>query len=49
MPVEIRALRLDDRAIWEELLSAYATFYKTEVPEAGRTAVWDWIFGPEEF
>lgn len=49
MTLEIRPLTQDDRALWEELFDAYAAFYKTSVPPQGKAAVWDWIFGPEEF
>lgn len=45
----IRPLAPKDRAVWEELMAAYASFYKTEVTVAGKQAVWDWIFGAEEF
>lgn len=47
--VEIRPLFPEDRAVWEELLDAYASFYKTAITPEGRQAVWDWIFGAEEF
>ena len=30
-------------------MADYAAFYATETTEAGRAAVWDWIFGPEDF
>jgi GNAT superfamily N-acetyltransferase len=47
-PVTIRPLMPEDRAVWEELMEAYAAFYKTTVTEAGKAAVWDWIFGQKE-
>lgn len=50
MPLEIRPLRPEDRATWEELFDAYAAFYKTSTTPEGKDAVWDWIFGgTEEF
>ena len=49
MTVTIRPLALDDRAQWGEMLDGYAAFYKTAVTVAGRAAVWDWIFGAEDF
>ena len=48
MPL-IRPLTPEDRAPWEELFAAYADFYKTTTTEEGRAAVWDWIFGLEDF
>ena len=49
MTIEIRPLRPEDREVWEELFDAYAAFYKTSVTVAGKAAVWDWIFGTEDF
>jgi GNAT superfamily N-acetyltransferase len=49
MPVEMRALRLEDRAVWEELFDGYAAFYKTTTSAEGKAGVWDWIFGPQDF
>lgn len=49
MPVEIRPLRREDREVWEELLDAYAAFYKTTTTAEGKAAVWNWIFGDEDF
>ena len=46
--MKIRPLEKADRAIWQELLDAYAVFYKTSVPEGGYDRVWTWIFDPEE-
>ena len=45
--MKIRPLEKTDRAIWQELLDAYAVFYKTSVPEGGYDRVWTWIFDPE--
>ena len=42
--VKIRPVTLSDRARWEELLTDYATFYKTQVPDGGFDSVWQWIF-----
>ncbi len=47
MAIVIRPLRLEDRKVWEDLLDAYAAFYKTTTTVAGKAAVWDWIFGAE--
>jgi GNAT superfamily N-acetyltransferase len=44
--MKVRALEKTDRAIWQELLDAYAEFYKTSVPEGGHDRVWGWIFDP---
>ena len=49
MSVEIRPLTQQDREVWEELLDAYAVFYKTSMTAEGKAGVWDWIFGPQEF
>ena len=40
----IRALRADDRAVWEELFDHYAGFYKTSVSAEAKAVVWGWIF-----
>ncbi|MCW1920092.1 GNAT family N-acetyltransferase [Rhodobacter sp. KR11] len=45
----IRPLTPDDRATWEALFAAYAGFYKATTTPEGREAVWDWIFGAEDF
>lgn len=45
--MKIRPLEKADRAIWQELLDAYAVFYKTSVPEGGYDRVWAWIFDPK--
>lgn len=47
--VTIRPLAPGDRAVWEALMEAYASFYKTSVTETGKQAVWEWIFGEEDF
>ncbi|MBI1170631.1 GNAT family N-acetyltransferase [bacterium] len=49
MTVQIRPLDRQDRADWEELFEGYAAFYKTSVDAAAKAAVWEWIFGPEDF
>ena len=49
MPVEIRAVQREDRAAWEELFEGYAAFYKTTTSVGSKAAVWNWIFGPEDF
>jgi ribosomal protein S18 acetylase RimI-like enzyme len=46
--MKIRALEKSDRAIWQELLDAYAAFYKTSVPDGGYDRVWAWIFDAQE-
>lgn len=48
MPLDIRPLTQDDRAIWEELLDLYAAFYKTTTTPEGRDRVWRWIFDDAE-
>ena len=45
----IRPLAQADRASWDALFAAYAAFYKTTTTPQGREAVWDWIFGAEDF
>ena len=47
--IDIRPLRPEDRAIWEDLFDAYAAFYKTATTGKAKDAVWDWIFGPQDF
>lgn len=50
MTAEIRSLVSADRESWEGLFAAYATFYKTAVPDGGFDAVWIWIFdGANDF
>ncbi|MEO6298435.1 MAG: GNAT family N-acetyltransferase [Paracoccaceae bacterium] len=44
MPVTIRPLASDDRAVWETLFDGYAAFYKLVPTAAGKSAVWGWIF-----
>lgn len=46
MTVTVRPLVAEDRAIWEAMFAAYATFYKTSIPEGGFDRVWAWIFDP---
>ena len=46
----VRALTVEDRAVWEELFDAYAAFYKTSVGAEAKAEVWGWIFaGVPEF
>ena len=47
MTISIRPITDADRAIWETMFTAYATFYKTSIPDGGFDAVWDWIFDPD--
>jgi GNAT superfamily N-acetyltransferase len=49
MAVAIRPLHLEDREVWEELLDAYAAFYKTTTTPEAKDAVWAWVFGEDEF
>lgn len=49
MAVEMRPLGLGDRAVWEALLAGYAAFYQTNLTADGLQAVWDWVFGEEDF
>lgn len=46
MTITIRALAETDRARWQQMFDAYASFYKTTIPEGGHDRVWDWIFDP---
>ncbi|MEZ5738633.1 MAG: GNAT family N-acetyltransferase [Burkholderiaceae bacterium] len=46
MTVKIRPVTDADRPRWEAMFAAYATFYKTSVPDGGFDRVWDWIFDP---
>lgn len=45
--MKIRPLAPSDRQRWEQLFAAYATFYRTELPDGGYDRVWDWIFDPD--
>lgn len=47
--IEMRALELADRAVWEEIMDAYLAFYKTSLTVEARQAIWDWVFGGDEF
>ena len=49
MTVTIRPLSPQDRPEWEALFDGYAAFYKTGVSAAEKAAVWDWVFGDEDF
>lgn len=46
---QIRPLTQALRPDWERLFDAYAAFYKTEATAEAKAAVWDWIFGAEDF
>ena len=46
MQLNIRALAKTDRPRWEQLFADYASFYKTNLPEAADDRVWHWIFDP---
>ena len=48
MPVEVRALRSEDRAEWERLYQGYAAFYKVTQTSEMRRTVWSWILDPSK-
>lgn len=35
-----------DRAVWDRLYAAYATFYEVDQPAAARDRVWGWVIDP---
>jgi len=43
MTVTVRPIVETDRAAWEDLFVAYATFYKVEQTSAMRATVWGWL------
>lgn len=47
MTVVVRPVAASDRETWEALFAAYATFYKTSIPDSGFESVWAWIFDPD--
>jgi GNAT superfamily N-acetyltransferase len=46
--IEIRSLRLDERAAWAPLWRGYLDFYKTSLPEQTYDATWARLHDPEE-
>ncbi|WP_298258521.1 GNAT family N-acetyltransferase [uncultured Litoreibacter sp.] len=46
MTIVIRAIEESDRAEWEQLYSAYATFYDVEQTSDMRAVVWGWMMEP---
>jgi GNAT superfamily N-acetyltransferase len=46
--VEIRPLRLDERAGWEPLWKGYLDFYKTSVPQQTYDTTWARLHDPDE-
>jgi hypothetical protein len=48
MGLEIRPLRLDERADWDVLWKGYLDFYKTAVPKQVYDATWARLHDPAE-
>ena len=46
--IDIRPLRLDERAAWEPLWKGYLDFYKTTVPKETYDATWSRLHDPDE-
>ena len=46
--IDIRPLRLDERAGWEPLWRGYLDFYKTSVPEQTYDTTWVRLHDPDE-
>jgi GNAT superfamily N-acetyltransferase len=46
--LEIRPLRLDERADWEPLWKGYQLFYKVAIPEETTRAIWARLHNPAE-
>ena len=46
--IEIRPLRLDERADWEPLWKGYLDFYKTSVPQQTYDTTWARLHDPSE-
>jgi GNAT superfamily N-acetyltransferase len=46
--IDIRAISLDDRAIWERLWTGYLEFYKTSVPRETYDVTWARLNDPNE-
>ena len=48
MSIDIRPLRLDERAEWELLWKGYLDFYKTSVPKQTYDTTWVRLHDPDE-
>ncbi|MEW6449595.1 MAG: GNAT family N-acetyltransferase [Pseudomonadota bacterium] len=46
--IEIRPLRLDERAVWEPLWKGYLDFYETSVPKETYDTTWARLLDPNE-
>ena len=46
--IVIRAMSLDERAIWEELWTGYLEFYETKLPNETKTVTWTRLHDPNE-
>ena len=46
--IDIRPLRLDERALWQVLWKSYLDFYKTSVPPEVYDATWARLHDPKE-
>ena len=46
--IQIRPVVAADQPRWQELMMAYAAFYKVEVTGEGLAATWKWIEDAEE-
>jgi len=48
MNTQIRALRAEDRARWDELWAGYLEFYRTDLPPAITEATWRRLMDPQD-
>jgi hypothetical protein len=46
--IDIRPLRLDERAAWEPLWKGYLDFYNTTLPKETYDATWSRLHDPDE-
>ena len=45
--VNIRPVDQSEKQRWDEMFQAYADFYKVEINQQSKDAVWEWIFDNE--
>lgn len=48
MSVAIRPVAITDKTRWDQLYTAYATFYEVDQTDQMRAQVWDWLMDPDQ-
>jgi hypothetical protein len=46
--IVIRAMSLDERAVWEELWTGYLDFYNTKISQETKSVTWARLHDPDE-